>query len=131
MEILSEIYHVLFPSLYNECGDLYLPRSFRRMNSITIHGQKLQSGQYKMCLIFHAQIVLPCIGTIFNNSNVRPAQIAYFVIHSVQISDANCITNAFAVVNWPMRHPLHTCIGTPYQVWCNSLFVYIIYYSYF
>lgn len=96
------------------------------MNTITIHGQKLRIGQY---ILAKHLFDFPCssstssvCSTVFTDINARPAKIEYFIIHSIQISDTKFIKNAFAAVNWPISHPLRTCLGKPYEVWCYSVF---------
>ena len=43
-------------------------------------------------------------------------------MHSIQVSDTDCVSHAFALVSWPMQHPSQHCIGKPFQVWCSSLY---------
>ena len=126
IEILTEIYHTLFPSLFSESQDLYLPQCFKKMNSISINGKKLRTGQYILAKnVFDfprlANSSTP-VSTVFSDANARPAKIEYFLLHSVEISDTKFITNAFAVVNWPMRHSAQHHLGKPYEVWCYSVF---------
>lgn len=61
------------------------------------------------------------MNTVLSDPDVRPAKILYFFVHSVQVSDS-VIHHPFAVVNWPMPHPLKHSIGKPYEVWCQHLY---------
>ena len=112
MKILSDIYHEVYSDIPE---DLYLPQSYQKMDYVTIHGQKVSTGQYIL-----ARSVFS-----FSQSHtlqLRPAKIEYFFKHSVLVSESDCVSHIFAAVSWPMHHPLRHHIGKPYEIWCTSAF---------
>ena len=122
MEILSKV----LSSIYNLSPGVMVapPQSYRRMSDITINEQKLKSGQYVLAKnVFNFEINLHVeeAHTVFNDPLLRPAIVDHFAVYSAVIDDST-ITHGFAVVRWPMCHPLRNHFGKPYQVWCNSLF---------
>lgn len=124
--ILSNVYQEVFPSVLDprQCQTLYIPRSYRKMLSLEIKGQKVTSGKYVWARSVYE---FPCssassICTVFTDPRVRPAKIDHFCFHSIQVSESEFVTHAFAVVSWPMHHPLQHCIGKPFVVWCASLY---------
>ena len=124
MGVLSKIYHQVFPSVFNQDESLYLPRSYRKLLYVTIKGQKVKAGQYvraKSVFPF-TNSGTPPIRTVFTDPDIRPAKIHYFISHSIQVSDTECSTHAFALASWPMQHPLQHPIGKPFEVWCSSLY---------
>lgn len=111
MEILTCVYQHVHPGIV--ANDVYLPCSYQKMASVTIRGQKVTAGQYVL-----AQGVFP-----FTSLNsVRPAKIDYFFKHSVLLTETETISHFFAIVNWPMQHPLQHDIGKPYEIWCKSAY---------
>ena len=44
MEVLTNLYREIYPSLIDT--NIYLPQSYWKMSCVTIHGQKVSSGQY-------------------------------------------------------------------------------------
>ena len=124
MGVLSKIYHQVFPSVFNQDESLYSPRSYRKLLYVTIKGQKVKAGQYvraKSVFPF-TNSGAPPIRTVFTDPDIRPAKIHYFISHSIQVSDTECSTHAFALASWPMQHPLQHPIGKPFEVWCSSLY---------
>ena len=123
MEILSELYHSLFPNLFTDCEDLYLPYTFRKMKSVTIDGQKLSIEQFILAgNVFDFPCSTTAPSSMFSDVNARPAKIEYFAVHTVQINSVTYVNQVFSVVNWPMWHPLNYCIGRPHEVWCCSTY---------
>ena len=91
---------------------------------VTIKGQKVKAGQYVWAkgVFQFTNSGVPPIRTVFTDPDVRPAKIHHFISHSIQVSDTECSTHTFALVSWPMQHPLQYCIGKPFEVWCSSLY---------
>ena len=110
--LLSNTYHTVYPTLFNQHNDVVLPQSYRKMLSATVKGQRIKSSQYVW-----AKCVVPFPGpsSLNTDPNVRPAKINYFFVHT------SFIDHSFAYVSWPMRHPLQNIIGKPCEVWCSSL----------
>jgi len=44
IDILSNVYHKVFPCIFGEIKSLYLSRSYRKMHCDTIKDQKVKSG---------------------------------------------------------------------------------------
>lgn len=126
MEILSRVYHKVFPSMFDqsECDSLYFARSYRKMLSLAIKGQKVTSGKYVWArsVFQFPSSSAAATRTVFTDPDVRPAKVHYFCMHSIQVSNTESVSHAFAVVSWPMYHPLQHCIGKPFEVWCTSLY---------
>lgn len=123
MKLVSELYSKLFPSFSIGTQDVYLPQTFKKMDSVSVGGNKLRTGLYilaKPVFDFPGSSTLTPT-TAFSYANARPAKIEYFVLHSVNTCD-KIVTNAFAVVNWPAYHPAQHHIGKPFEVWCYSVF---------
>ena len=127
LDDLSNVYHKLFPALF-EHNPVYLPQTYERMLSITINGQKFKSDQFvcaRSVFSFSDREAVPSLmtlRTVFTDPDVRPAKIHYFFVHSIKISSSELSSHPFAFVSWPMRHPLHSSIGKPFEVWCSSLY---------
>jgi hypothetical protein len=120
VDILVKIYCVLYPSI--PIADTCLPQSYKRMTSVTAKGQEIHSGQYvlaKPVFPFHEEANSTANKTVFYDPSLRPAKIDHFCIHSFE-----SIVHGFAMVSWPMRHPVQNTFGIPYQVWCCSLYEY-------
>ena len=64
----------------------------------------------------------PSLHTIFSDPNVHLAQIVYFFTHTTEVNPSKFIGHFFAHVSWPLHHPLHSCIGKPFEIWSSSLF---------
>ena len=119
LRILKDIYCVLYPSLSESMSsnDLILPRIYRRMNNITITGQRINSGQY-----VHAKPAFPDETTteeavsVFADPALHAAKIQHFTVHSFQSVN---IIHAFALVNWTYSHPNRHLLGKPYELWCR------------
>jgi len=95
LRILKDIYCVLYPSLSESMdSDLVLPRIYRRMNNITITGQRINSGQY-----VHAKPAFPDETapeqalSVFTDPALHTAEIQHFSVHSFQVDSVN-ITHA-------------------------------------
>ena len=67
------------------------------------------------------QITGPC-RTVFSDPSLRPAKVHYFAIHSLHANDSTLFIHCFAIVTWPLQHPLLNTYGKPYQVWCSSVY---------
>ena len=109
--ILCNIYLKVSPLL---CAS-YFPKTFHKMTSVTIDGQKVKTDQYIL-----AKYVFQ-----FSTSNssfvARPAKVNYIIKHSMQVN-GNIINTMFAAVSWPMHHPLQHRLGRPYELWCVSAY---------
>lgn len=119
---LSKVYHVLYPSL--SFTDIQLPQSYKRMKSVTIKGQEICSGQYvlaKPVFQFRDEANSAANKTVFYDPSLRPAKIDHFCIHSFCTDNKN-IVHGFAIVSWPLHHPVYNTFGVPYQVWCSSIY---------
>ena len=100
------------------------PQSYRKMSNVTIHEQKLVSGQYvlaKNVFNFETSLGVEEADTVFTDPLLRPAMVDHFALYSLPVNDSSII-HGFAVVRWPMCHPFRNHFGKHYQVWCNSLF---------
>ena len=84
LRILKDIYCVLYPSLSESMDndDLVLPRIYRRMNNITITGQKINSGQY-----VHAKPAFP------DETAPEKAVLYLLILHCMQLkyNTSQCI----------------------------------------
>jgi len=80
----ASIYCVLYPSLSEsmDSDDLVLPRIYRRMNNITITGQKINSGQY-----VHAKPAFP------DETAPEKAVLYLLILHCMQLkyNTSQCI----------------------------------------
>ena len=105
----------IYPAI--DFATLSLPRSYKKMNSITLKGQLIVSGQYVLAkgLSSDTTGLWPC--TVVSDPSLRPAKIDHFVIHSFCIDVNTRGTHCFAVVSWPMSQPLHLVLGKPYEVY--------------
>lgn len=122
VEVLVKIYHVLYPLL--SIDSTSLPRSYKKMKSVTIRGHEICSGQYvsaKAVFQFRDEAAEETILTAFRDPSLRPAKIDHFCIHSFHV-DNSVIVHGFAAVSWPLHHPVCNTFGTPYQVWCSSVY---------
>lgn len=55
---------------------------------------------------------------IDDSSCLRPASIAYFIKHAVQIN-GSMKARIFAVVHWFEYHPSRYLLGDPVELWCQ------------
>lgn len=55
---------------------------------------------------------------IDDSSCLRPASIAYFIKHAVQIN-GSMKAHIFAVVHWFEYHPSRYLLGDPVELWCQ------------
>ena len=98
------------------------------MLSVTINGQQMKCNNYISArCVFPFSNNLPNsplanLRTVFTDPDTRPAKINFFFVRSIQISSSQSISHPFACVSWLMRHPLHSLIGKPFEIWCLSLF---------
>ena len=128
MDSFSAMYREVFPDVFEPNSHLYLPQSFKKMLSVTINGQQMKCNNYISArCVFPFSNNLPNsplanLHTLFTAPDTRPAKIHFFFVYSIQISSSQSISHAFACVSWPMRHPLHSLIGKPFEIWCLSLF---------
>lgn len=122
MEAFVSVYCRAFPMILDKYpAELSLPKSFKKMLSGTVNGQKIKAGQYVNAKnVFQFSSQATSVHTVFSDPTVRPAKVLYFLLHSVVIDD-DITQNAFAVVEWPKDHPLKNCIGKPFEVWCSTL----------
>ena len=118
--ILLDVYSFLCPGYSEQLrqSDFILPRSYKKMLSVTVQNQKFSSGQ---CVL--ARSVFPICShsqsspaTIFFDPSLHAAKIDYFFVHSFEINDV-CITHSFAVVHWFLCHPKRHEMGCPLQIW--------------
>ena len=118
VQILTRMYGMLYPSLPSVC----LPQSYRKMLSISINEQEFCARQYVSAKgMFPFTSTCKTTHTVFSDPSLRPAKVHHFAIHTFYIDDSR-ITHGFAVVSWPLQHPLLNVFGKPYQVWCSSLY---------
>ena len=118
VELLSRIYTMIYPSL----PSVYLPQSYRKMLSVSINEQQFCAVQYVSAKgVFPFASSCETTRTVFSDPSLRPAKVHHFAIHLFCIDDTR-ITHGFAVVSWPLQHPLLNVFGKPYQVWCSSLY---------
>ena len=128
MDSFSAMYREVFPNVFEQNSSLYFPQSFKKMLSVTINGQQMKCNNYISArCVFPFSNNLPNsplanLRTVFTDPDTRPAKIHFFFVHSIQISSSQSISHPFAYVSWPMRHPLHSLIGKPFEIWCLSLF---------
>ena len=117
---LSSIYFSLYGFLVSLITTVAnVPRTYKRMRSVTINGQLINGGQYVFTKPTHPfQPSHECMQTFFTNPNLRPAKIEHFVEHSYSDNYHHC----FAQVSWPQHHPNYDYFGIPYQVWCATLY---------
>ena len=124
MEVLSKLYSVVYPSQ----PIVYLPRSYRKLQSVSIDGQLFCARQYVFakCVIHPTRGSSTIIRTAFSDSSLCPAKIHHFALHSCSIEQSHeChINHGFAVVSWPLEHPQKHAFGKPYELWCSSVFSY-------
>ena len=120
--VLSRTCSRMYPS-HVGIGTLELPCAYHEMQSVTVNGQKFCSDQYVSARsMFSFPSSSSGTHTVFSDPSLRPAKVHHFATHSFQTSDYTQITHGFAVVSWPMPHPLKLKLGKPYEVWCSSLF---------
>ena len=96
----------------------HIPHTCRRMDSITLNGQKLRSGDY--VLAYYGNSDSPV--TMFTDPSLRPALLDYFISHTISVTESEMITHVFAIVHWPVEHSSRDRIGKPNQIWCNSVY---------
>lgn len=73
-------------------------------------------------MYIQAKSIFPFVSTPPNlpGCPLCPAKV---LTYSIQLSENESFQAfSFAVVDWPMPHPLHQTIGKPCEVWCFSLF---------
>ena len=74
-----------------------VPRTYKRVRSVTINGQLINEGQYVFTKTIHPfQPSHERMQTFFTN----PAKIEHFVEHSYSDNYHHC----FAQVSWPQHH---------------------------
>ena len=119
LEVLSRIYGIIYPSIPPVC----LPQSYRKMLSVTINEQQFCAGQYVLAKgMFSFAISSEATRTVFSDPSLCPAKIHHFAIHSFHANDSTLVTHGFAIVSWPLQHPLLSTFGKLYQVWCSSVY---------
>jgi len=105
-----------------DSDDLALPCIYRRMNNITITGQRINSGQYVHAKpAFLNETAPEQAVSVFTDPALHAAEIQHFTVHSFQADGVN-ITHAFALVNWADSHPNRHLLGKPYELWCKCSF---------
>ena len=113
---------VLKDTLLVEKEGLYFPSSYQKMSYFSVREQRISAGQFVL-----SKSVFPFVST--STTDLEPAAYsnplrpAYFFMYRVQLSEdeyEEC--QPFAVVDWPMPHPLRFKMGKPCEVWCHSLF---------
>ena len=106
IEILSKVYHQVFPNIFDQDESLYLPRSYRKLLCVTIKGQKVKAGEYVWTKGVYQ----------FTNSGAPPIQILMFIqqkfIISFHIPSKSVTLNVALML-------LHLLVGqcsTPYNI---------------
>lgn len=98
-------------SLYKEYDDLYLPRSFWRMNSITIRGQKLWSGKY--ILDFPCSSTNFCAMPAYSTTAYWMKESLLLYLHVLWVTLLLCMTfycfwwvvyTIISSVSWNLKH---------------------------
>ena len=93
------------------------------MLSVTINGQQTCAGQYVLAkgMFPFTQSSGP-YRTVFSDPSLRPAKVHYFANHSFHANDSTLFIHSFAIVTWPLQHPLLNAFGKPYLVWCSLVY---------
>ena len=112
IDVLTSVYNELHPSINSI---KHFSRSFQKMVSVTIRGQKITTGQYIL-----AKSVFPFSSC--STPSLRPAKVEYFFKHSLLVNESDSLSHMFATVQWPMHHPFQGHIGKPYEIWCVTAF---------
>ncbi|SMN01974.1 hypothetical protein SPONN_281 [uncultured Candidatus Thioglobus sp.] len=116
---LKTIYCALYP-LHSERishSDFILPRTYRKMNDVTIAGRRLYSGQYVHAKPFCSIQQEHSVATVFSDPGICVAELDHFAVHSFEVSENTSITHAFAIVNWLEQNPNKDMLGKPCEVW--------------
>lgn len=121
LHVLMEVYKVLYRSLIEhlQSSDFTLPCTYHKMDSITIRGQRIESGQYVQARPFFAEPT-NAVRTVFTNPDLCVGRVTHFAVHSFPLDDSSSITHAFAVVDWVEQHSSKLAIGKPYEIWSRS-----------
>ena len=125
LDILKNVYGVLYSSLSErlESDDIIFPRTYHRMNNVTIMGQRINSGQYVRAKPLFSDDTAPTpTVTVFSDATLHTAKIQHFAVHLFQVDGKN-ITHAFAIVDWVESHPNKHLLGKPYELWCKCSYV--------
>ena len=76
-----------------------------------------------------AKSVFPTTGTFtirgaFTRTDLHPAKINYFALHTQSMEDVPSLTNCFAVVDWLDEHPLQSVapLGNPFIMMCKDTY---------
>ena len=87
MEVLSKIYSVVYPSQ----PIVYLPRSYRKLQSVSINDQLFCAGQYVLAkfVIHPTSGSSAIIRTAFSNSSLYPTKIHHFALHSCSVEQSH------------------------------------------
>ena len=115
LDILKNVYGVLYSSLSErlESDDIILPRTYHRMNNVTIMGQRINSGQYVHAKPLFSDDTAPTpTVTVFSDATLHTAKIQHFAVHLFQVDGKN-ITHAFAIVDWVESHPNKHLLESP------------------
>ena len=122
IDVLHQTYLLLYPDIHRDLAASSLPSTYRRMLSITINRQVIRAGQYvsaKSVFGFHHERETDAPAhTVFSNPDIRPAKIDHFAVHSLQVN-STVVNHTFAIVQWPMCHPLRNTIGKPVEIWSS------------
>lgn len=135
IDVLKQVYSKLFPKHATLIADtVTFPNSARKFQYIHWNGNKLSSVSEGL----HARAPYILAKPLFDFSSatgncVRPAQIQYFIKHSINISTLSAesgneinLSCILAVVEWPHIHPSRDVMGKPVEIWCDGLFETVI-----
>ena len=79
MDILLNVYQMVYPSMFSDNNNFSLPQSYRKMISVTIRGQTMRVGHFifARCVSPFPSTGSPSLRTVFSAPDVRPAKIFF------------------------------------------------------
>ena len=128
LNILKKLYSKLYPEFSERIlkGEISISSTFHRYTHITWHGKRIYSTLQQSAKNTYVLATPPFPFTTSNTNefegNLRPAQIHYFIYHSIILPNSETPkAHILAQTSWPMVHPQRFIFGKPVEVWCNGI----------
>lgn len=129
IDVLKQVYCKLYPE-YKEMiltNKISLNTTVKQFSSIDMNKKKLSSVkeglQAKVPYVLAKPLFAFGATPSTSRDELRPAQIQYFIKHSLYLpSNSSPTSHIFAVVHWPLEHPQRHVMGKPVEVWCNTVY---------
>lgn len=123
LDDLRELYAVLYPSaVHIDLHSMYRKYPNMVYNGVTYYSEnsRIKSKSSIVLAIFH-----PNRSAMAQSDSIvlRPARIEYFVRHSVNLGNENCVyEHTLACISWLKEHHDRDYVGKPCEIWWKDLF---------